>query len=191
MEQKASDFQRIITGDGLWFFFRCPGDSVLAASRGELPQSIKQKIDTEKCLVSIPWSVNEIPSLLNVFKGTTYNTAFFTDAVMPSLIENVRSRTRRKMLKRWLIPMDNARHHNPGRAQRYIEASRAGHLPYPASSPDPARTDVFLFGDIKGKLSHYNWESREDLLNAITQILTGADQDVLLNVFKSWENRQK
>jgi hypothetical protein len=53
MEQKASGFQRIITGDESWFFLYCPRDSVWAASRDELPQRIKQKIDTEKCLVSI------------------------------------------------------------------------------------------------------------------------------------------
>jgi hypothetical protein len=53
MEQKASDFQRIITGDELWFFFYDPRDSIWAMSRDELWQGIKQKIDMEKCLVSI------------------------------------------------------------------------------------------------------------------------------------------
>jgi hypothetical protein len=45
MEQKASGFQRIITGDELWFFFYYLCDSVLATSRDERPQRIKQKIN--------------------------------------------------------------------------------------------------------------------------------------------------
>jgi hypothetical protein len=69
-------------------------------------------------LISILWSVNGIHSLLDVPKETTYNTRFFTDAVMPGLIENVRSWTRRNILKYWLICMDNARPHNSGRSQR-------------------------------------------------------------------------
>jgi hypothetical protein len=89
MEQKASGFQPIITGTELWFFFSSPLDSVWAASRDEFPQRIKQKIDMETCLVSIPWSVNGINSYFNVPKGTMYNTALFTDVVIPSLIENV------------------------------------------------------------------------------------------------------
>jgi hypothetical protein len=67
MEQKVSGLQRIITAD----------------------ESIKQKINTAKCLVSILWLVNEIDSLLDVPKWTTYNTIFFTDVVWSSLIENV------------------------------------------------------------------------------------------------------
>jgi hypothetical protein len=99
MEQKASRFHRIITGDELCFFFSCPCNSVWAASRDELPQRIKQKIDTGKCLVMILWSVNGIRSLPDIPKVTAYNTAFFNDADMPSLIENVESRIRRKTLK--------------------------------------------------------------------------------------------
>jgi hypothetical protein len=91
-----------------------------------------------KCLVSILWLVNGIQSLLNVPKGTMCNTAFFIDAVMPSLIENVRSRTRKETLKGWLIHMENARPRNLGRAQRCIEASRTKRLVHPVYSPDLA-----------------------------------------------------
>jgi hypothetical protein len=102
MEQKASGLQRIITGNESHFFLAYPPDSVWAASHDELPQHIKQKIDMGKCLVLILWSVNGIHSLLNVPKGTTYNTAFFFNAVLPGWIETVRSQTRRKTLKGWL-----------------------------------------------------------------------------------------
>jgi hypothetical protein len=78
MEQKANDFQHIITGDELWSFLFWPPD--------ELPQRIEHKIDAEKCLISILWSVHGFYRPLDGPKGTTYNTALFTDAVMPSLI---------------------------------------------------------------------------------------------------------
>jgi hypothetical protein len=53
MEQKASDFQRIIIEHKSWSLLYWPPDSVGAASRDEFPQRIKQKTDKEKCLVSI------------------------------------------------------------------------------------------------------------------------------------------
>jgi hypothetical protein len=113
----------------------------LDGTRDQPPQSIKQKTNTENCLVWSLWSVNGIHSLLDVSKGTTYNTACFTDRVMPSLIENVRSRTRRMSLKNWLIHIVNAAPHNSRRAQRCIETSRAERLPHPVYSPDlPPRT---------------------------------------------------
>jgi hypothetical protein len=69
MEQTTKGFQRIITGDELWFVFDYSRDSVWATSRVELHQRIKEKIDTEKCLVSILWSVDEIHSLLMSLMG--------------------------------------------------------------------------------------------------------------------------
>jgi histone-lysine N-methyltransferase SETMAR len=145
----------------------------------------------EKCLVSILWSVHGIYSLLDVAKGTKYNTAFFTDTVIPDLIENFRLRTRKKTLKDWLIYMDNARPHNSGRAERRVEASRGERLPHPPYNPDLTASDFLLFGYIKGKLSNYNCESPEDLLNAITEISTGVNQEGLLCIFESRENRRK
>jgi hypothetical protein len=53
------------------------------------------------------------------------------------------------------------------------------------SALDPS--DFLLFGYIKGKLSDFIYESRDDLLNAIT----GVDQEVLPSVFESWVNRRR
>jgi hypothetical protein len=89
MKQKASGFQQTITGEQSWLFLYYAGDSVWAVPRDEPPQRIKQKINTEKCLVLILWSVNGIHSLLDIPKGTRYNTAVLTDVVLPCLIENV------------------------------------------------------------------------------------------------------
>jgi hypothetical protein len=82
-EQKARGFQRIIAGNELSVFLCNFRNSVRAASHDELAQRIKHKIYTEKCLVSILWWVNRIHSLLEVSKGTTHNTMFITEAVMP------------------------------------------------------------------------------------------------------------
>jgi hypothetical protein len=81
--------------------------------------------------------------------------------------------------------MDDAGSHNSGRIQRYIEASRAEHVP-----PRPGPSD-FFFVYIKGKLSDYSCTSQDDLLNAINEIFTGVDQEVLPRVFESWVNRLK
>jgi hypothetical protein len=103
IEQDANGCHRIITRDELWSFFDYPRDSAWAALRDELSQRIKQKSDIEKCVVSIFRLVDGTHGLLDASKGTMYNAAFFTAAVMSNLIENVWPRTRRKTLKCWLI----------------------------------------------------------------------------------------
>jgi hypothetical protein len=47
IEQNANGFRRIITRDELWSFLDYPRDSVCAESRDELPQRMKQKIDSD------------------------------------------------------------------------------------------------------------------------------------------------
>jgi hypothetical protein len=181
---ESERFQRIITRDESWFFFYYPRDSVWAASPDEPPQRIKHKIDAEKCLVSVLWSVDGIHSLLDVPKETTNSTAFFIHVVMPNLIESVLSRTLGKMLKGWPIHPNNTCLQNSGRAQTWAKSSKAERLAQPAYSSDLAPSDFFLFEYIKGKPSDYNCQSREDHLNAITEFITGVDQEALLSVFE-------
>jgi hypothetical protein len=82
-------------------------------SRPEIEfQKKSNKKDTEKCYISVIWSVNEIHSLLDMPKGNTYNSTFFCDVVVPDLLENVYAHSRRQTLKGVLVHVDNARPHN-------------------------------------------------------------------------------
>jgi hypothetical protein len=54
-----------------------------------------------------------------------------------------------------------------------------------------APSDFFLFKYTNGKISDYNCERWENLLNAITEIFSRVDQEILLSVFESRANRLK
>jgi hypothetical protein len=115
-----------------------------------------------------------------------YNTALFIDGVMPSLIENITSRSRRKTFKGWLIHTANARPHHSSLSHERIRAAKAEWLPHPAYSTDIAPSDFFLFGFIKGKISDCHYQSRQDLLKMIAEIFSQIDKPMLINVFESW-----
>jgi hypothetical protein len=181
MAQKASGFQRLITGDKLWFFLSIIFMmSILNALSVKMPRK-------RAWFRSFGW-LTESTVFLMCPKGQCTTRSSPLNAVMPSLIANIWSQTRRKTVKGLLIYMDNARPHNSGPVQRCIEASRAGCLLHPAYSPGLALND-FFFGYIKGKLSDCNCESWADLLNAITEYFTEVDHEVLLKLFESWANR--
>jgi hypothetical protein len=110
---------------------------------------MKQKIDTEKCLISVIWSVNGIHSLLDISKETTYNTTFFCDAVFLDLLENMCAGSRERTLKGVIMHLDNARPHNSRKSNECLTEFRARRVPHPAYSPDPALSDFFLFGTVK------------------------------------------
>jgi hypothetical protein len=52
-ENQKTGFANIITGDESWFYFEYPHQSVWDPSRDEVLEKIKQKIDMEKCLISV------------------------------------------------------------------------------------------------------------------------------------------
>jgi hypothetical protein len=76
-----------------------PHNSGWAASSDELPERMRQKIDGEKCLISILWGLNRIHSLIDIAKGIPYNTALFCEQVVPSLVADITSPGRWKTLK--------------------------------------------------------------------------------------------
>jgi hypothetical protein len=86
---RRNSFQNVIIGDEFWFFLYYHRDSIWAQSRDEVPERINQKIDSEKCLISVRWSVNGIHSLEDVSTGITYDSAFFCDIIVPSLVQGL------------------------------------------------------------------------------------------------------
>jgi hypothetical protein len=54
-----------------------------AANPDDVPKILKQKIQSEKCLISIIWGGTGIKSLLHIPKGMKYSTIFFVESVVP------------------------------------------------------------------------------------------------------------
>jgi hypothetical protein len=165
--------------------------SIWAPSRDEVPERIKQEIDTEKWLISVLWSVNGIHSLLDVPNGIAYNTTFFCDVVIPDLLENVCAGSRRRTLKRIVIHLDNARPNNSKKSNECLTEFRARRVPHPAYSPDFAPSDFFLFGTVNAKLQNYEIHSREDPILAIRTVFGQISKETLISVYVSWMKKLK
>jgi hypothetical protein len=116
-------------------------------------QKESNKNPHKKCLISIIWSVNWIHSLLDVPKGTPYNSTFFCDVIVPHLLENVRAYSRRRTLKGVLVHLDKGRPHNPKKSNKYLTEFRARRVPHPAYGLYLASND-FFFGTMETELQN-------------------------------------
>jgi transposase len=187
--EAEEEFAHVITGDESWFFLHYSHDSMWAESADQLPVRVKQTIDTEKCLISILWSVNGIHSLLDIPKGESYNSAFFCNAVIPSLVENICSQSRRKSLRGLYLHLDNARPHNSRESNECLKATKAKRIIHPAYSPDLAPSDFFLFGFLKQEIQGLILPDRESLKSAIIEIFSKIDRNMLISAFQDWMTR--
>jgi hypothetical protein len=160
--------------------------AVWVPSRDEVPETIKQKIDIENCLISIIWSVNGIHSLLNVSKYIVDNSTFFYDSVVSDLVESTCAHNRRKTLKCIKVYFDDACPHNSKKFTEYLEQFRVRGVPHPDYRLNLAPNYFFSFGDMKSKLSCLAIRSRENLICEIRRIFEEIPKAIFIPVYASW-----
>jgi histone-lysine N-methyltransferase SETMAR len=61
--------------------------------------------------------------------------------------------------------------------------------PHPPYSSDLAPSDFFLFGYVKGRLKEMVFPSYEELLDAISEVVTDIESESLTSVFEHWMER--
>jgi hypothetical protein len=147
--EQQINFDHGTTGDESWFFLHYPKESVWAESRDEVTVRMKQTIDTEKCLICVLWSVDGIHSLVDIPKGELCNSSFFCSVIVPGLVEDICSGSRRGSLKGSYVNLGNARPHNSRQSNDCLRGTKAQRMPQPAYSPDLAPSSFFLFGFVK------------------------------------------
>jgi hypothetical protein len=144
MSRRRKEFDQITTGDEFLFDFGYLHSGVWARSREEVPERIKQKMDTEKCGISIIWFVNRIHSLFDVPKDIAYNSTFFYDSVVSDLVESICSHSRRKTLKDIMVYLNNGYPHNSKKSTECLEQFRIRRVPHPDHGTDLAPNDFFF-----------------------------------------------
>jgi hypothetical protein len=68
-------------------------------------------------------------------------------------------------------------------------ASELERMEHPLYSPDLTPCDFFLFGSVKGKLLGKQYETPEDRISEVRNIIEGICPDVLKSFFESWKGR--
>jgi hypothetical protein len=147
----SNRFYEVLSRGKPWFFLEYPHDGVWAASRDEIPEIPMAKIETEKCMISIIWSISGIHSLFALTKGMKYKYNFqsFCQHVFLDIQQNICSLSRRKALNDIILHLSNASAHNSRLSSEIIEFAKVQRLPHPHYSSDQAPSDFFLFGFLK------------------------------------------
>jgi hypothetical protein len=146
----------------------------------------KQKMQSDKCPISVIWGSRGIKSTLYVPTGMKYNITFFVELVVPELVEHVCHESRRKTFRGILIRLDNARPQQ--KSETALAATKARRIPTPAHSRDSSPSDFFLFGLLKERMSETSYSSPNELISAISGLIASLPKDQLVSIYK---NRMK
>jgi transposase len=125
------------------------------------------------------------PLIVALPKGCTFNAEYYRDNILAALTQLQLEDDGRKLV----VHTDNARAHIAQKCRTFCEENGLRLALHPPYSPDLAPSDFFLFGYVKKRLKGMVFPSYKELLDAIGEVVTGVESEILTAVFEHWMER--
>jgi histone-lysine N-methyltransferase SETMAR len=121
--------------------------------------------------------------------GLKMDTDYFANNIIDGMARLCYPQGRQPHERRVMLHFDNALIHCTGTVRDRMAAAELERIEHPPYSSDLTPCDFFLFGYVKGKLVGKQYETPEDLVSDVRNIIEGIRPDVLKSVFEFWKGR--
>jgi hypothetical protein len=122
-------------------------------------------------------------------KGHKYNQQYFVDYIFPDLKTGDLSFRRGMPESAFWVHMDNSMCYNGSKLMSKCEKRHVSGFPHARYSLDISPTDFWLFGILKGILNDHEFNSSDEIEEAITRIWDALIFDNVQRPFQKWMNR--
>ena len=139
-------------------------------------------------MLTIFWNPNGFHLVRVLPKGCTFNGDYFINAILDPIYQ-MTAPLREEYGRSIILHYDNAKPHNSSKVLKYLESHDMIKAPQPPFSPDIAPSDFYLFGYIKKVLEGQSFDSPEQLLQTVNQILDSIPSQELQDTFQNWQMR--
>jgi histone-lysine N-methyltransferase SETMAR len=157
------------------------GEDVLA--------NVKRMTSSKKAMLSADFSRTGFVSIDLLPQGQKYNSQFFTETILPSLIARLFVHCPKLKVTAAHLHLDNAKSHHSRLSIEKMEESGFIHLPKPPYSPDLAPCDFFLFGYLKFQLEGKTFFDEDSVIEEVRRILMEIPVNLLHSVRAEWIQR--
>lgn len=178
-----------LTGDESWFYFINDFEQQWLQPNEKPSTKPKTIISTPKRMLTVFWSPLGFRIVEMLPKGQRFNSEYFISSILQKIVDTQPPPVLNQPKRNVVIHMDNATPHRSLAARDFAKKNRLNFCPHPAFSPDLAPSDFYLFGKVKHLLQGKEFESEEELFEAIIEILNGISKEELLSVIDEWERR--
>lgn len=191
-KNKLEFFNRIITQDETWVHHFDPEyKKQLKDSKGSgsaAPRNSKRARKSSKVMASIFWDAKGILMIDYLEKGSTIGGKYYADLLV-KLKTAIREKRRGKLSKVPLLLHENSSAHTAQVA--VTSASKCGFkiLDHPSYSPDLAPSDFHLFPTIKRELIGRIFDSDDEVIDAVEDVLEEKDEEFFKNGIYKLEDR--
>ena len=187
-EADRTNYQLFMTGDESWFYLTTDHETQWLPLSKIPSKRAKKMIGSKKYMLTIFWNPKGFQLVKILPDDTTFNDDYFITEILEPIFEMTADLIKESG-KKMILHFDNARPHVSKKVLEYMDSHGMDRAPQPPYSPDIAPSDFYLFGYVKGLLAGRTFQSADELLSAVTEILNEISEKTLLRVFKEWEER--
>jgi histone-lysine N-methyltransferase SETMAR len=136
-------------------------------------------------MLTIVWDPTEFAVVTVLESGCKFNAGYSASKVLTPFSESWRERGGGNFGK-LIVHAHNARPHKSSVSQQFMAPNAMVVGTHPPYSLDLAPSDFYLFGDVTGLLRGESFETREQLLSAVEDIVKSLEKRTLTKVFAEW-----
>jgi hypothetical protein len=115
------------------------------------------------------------------------DTDYFVDNITDEIARLYYAQGRRPRERRVMLCFDNAPISCTDTGRDRMAAAELERMEHPLYSPDLVPCDFVLFGYVKGKLVGKQYQTPEDLVSEMKNMIEGVGPDFLKSVFEFWK----
>ena len=136
-------------------------------------------------MIPVVWNPHGFVVIDSLPKGEKFTSRYYISNILSQLIPIANESRKRKIV----IHADNARPHSAKTVKYFVDLNNMKVAPHPPYSPDIAPSDFYLFGYMKDQMKGESYESADELIHRVTEILNAIDHKILFSVFDEWMKR--
>lgn len=189
ISSQKTKWHNIITGDESMFSFSYGHKGAWLNDDDERPEFNGSKIQIQKIMVTVIWGAHGVFLIDFLPENTSFNSSYFVEYVLSPLAQKKQEIWSQSNQRKIWLHLDNCLVHNSKISIENTEFYGFKRPPHPPYSPDVALSDFFLFGYTKNKLKGHTFNDRDELCNAIIEIIGGIPKQKLKEVFEHWIHR--
>ncbi|GFS73022.1 histone-lysine N-methyltransferase SETMAR [Trichonephila clavipes] len=184
----------IVTGDETWVHYTTP-ETKEQSKQWKHPSSprakkFKQILSAGKIMASSFWDRKGVLLCEFMPRGTTINADRYCET-LNKLRRAIQNKRRGMLTKGVRFHHDNARPHTANRTTALVERFGWEMVSHPPYSPDLAPSDFHLFPELKKNLGGTQFQTDEEVQNAVVNFLHGQAAEFYHSGLKKWVPRMQ
>jgi histone-lysine N-methyltransferase SETMAR len=187
-KQQRRSWIDIVTLDESWFYLHTDHERIWLQPDEPVPERERHTVQSEKMMLTIVWNPNGFHHIDVLPKGLKFNASYYVTHILEPL-RNWREAQPDTGNQKLIIHADNARPHTAKMTLEFLVQNGMERAPHPPYSPDLAPSDFYLFGYIKHLLRGHEFANRDELFQAVSDIVANIENTKLDEVFHSWMDR--